>query len=243
MSYRFDHTITPAFTELRLVGSAGAVPVDDWAVEAPSDLLPGVDLALRMRAADAAVDEGPVLFIEHAAIADLTAREAELIALPRLADAVASVSTRGLINRPDFTAELLWKRPTRQTIVGAERCGAWIRIGDEWRRLPDVLFDLAEKIEQLQATAPNDLAGRMAALAELREVLPPAESAGKADTSGLIRAMTIAVADAFSLDLVGEGEASHWPPRSTSWPPPDWSFSLSRQAGTSEPRARCWQTV
>ena len=47
----------------------------------------------------------------------------------------------------------------------------------------------------------------MTALSALREVLPPAESAGKADTVGLIRAMTIAVADAFSLDIIGEGEA------------------------------------
>ncbi len=212
MSYHFDHTVTFPFTELRLVGPAGATAVDEWAVEAPGDLLPGVDLALRMRAADAALDEGPVLFIEHLAIAGLTAREAELIALPPLAEAVASVSTRGLINRPDFTAELTWKRPTGQAIAGAARCGAWLRIGEQWSRLPDVLFDLAERIEQLQAAAPNDIAGRMAALAGLREVLPPAESAGKADASGLIRTMTIAVADAFSLDLVGDGEASRLVP-------------------------------
>ena len=112
MNYRFDHTITSVFTELRLVGPAGEIPVDDRAVEAPSDLLPGVDLVLRMRAADAAFDEGSVLFIEHSAIAGLTAREAELIALSPLAEAVASVSTSGLINRPDFTADLQWKRPT-----------------------------------------------------------------------------------------------------------------------------------
>ena len=162
--------MTSAFTELRLTKLAGEIPMDDWAVEAPSDLLPGVDLALRMRAADAAFDEGSALFIEHAAIAGLTAREAELIALPPLAEAVASVSTSGLINRPDFTANLEWKRPTGQTIAGAERCGAWLRIGDEWRRLPDVLFDLVEKIEALKATTPDDLAGRMAALSALREV-------------------------------------------------------------------------
>jgi hypothetical protein len=212
MNYRFDYTITSAFTELRLVGLADEIPVDDWAVEAPPDLLPGVDLALRMRAADAAFDEGSALFIEHSAIAGLTAREAELIALPPLAEVVASVSTSGLINRPDFAADLEWKRPTGQTIAGTKRCGAWLRIGDEWCRLPDVLFDLAEKIKQLQATAPDDLADRMAALSALREVLPPAESAGKADTTGLIRAMTIAVADAFSLDIIGDGEGSRLVP-------------------------------
>lgn len=212
MSHHFSLAITPEFTELRLLGPAGPVNVDDWAVEAPENLLHAVDLTSRLRAADAAVEEGPVLFIDHAAIADLTSREAALIGLPPLANAIAAVSTRGLINRADFTAELVWKRPTGQTIAGAERCGAWLRIGDGWQRLPDVLFELAEKIEQLNTTASDDLAGRMTALAALREVLPPAEAAGKADTSGLIRTMTIAVADAFSLDLVGEGEASRLVP-------------------------------
>jgi hypothetical protein len=58
MTYRFDHEITPAATELRMIGSGGPVPVDDWAIEAPAALLPGVDLANRMRAADEAIDEG-----------------------------------------------------------------------------------------------------------------------------------------------------------------------------------------
>jgi hypothetical protein len=210
MNHQFNYAITPAFTELRLTGPAGQIDVDDWAIEGPGNLLAGVDLTSRLRAADAAVEEGPVLFVDHAAIAGLTAQEAGLIGLPPLTEAIASVSTRGQINRPDFTAELVWKRPTGQAIAGAERCGAWLRVGDDWRRLPDVLFDLAERIDQLNSAA--DLAGRMAAAAALSEALPAAEATGKADASGLIRTMTIAVADAFSLDLIGEGEASRLVP-------------------------------
>ena len=212
MNYRFEHVVTPEFTQLRLVALTGPVPVDDWAVEAPSHLIKGIDLVQRLRSEDAAFDDGPVLFIDHKRVAELTAREAELLALPPLADAVAAVSTQGLITRPDFTAQLVWKRPSGQPIVGAKRCGAWLRIGEAWHRLPDVLFELAEQIDRLNSTAPDDLAGRMAALAALREVLPPAESAGKADASGLIGSMTISVADAFSLDLAGEGEASRLVP-------------------------------
>ena len=212
MNHRFEHTITRDFTRLRLLGSDGAINVDDWALEAPPELLNGVALTKRLWDAAAALDDGPDLFIDHAAIAGLTAREATLIGLPPLTGAIAAVSTRGLINRPDFAADLEWKHPTGQAIAGAERCGAWLRVGDDWRRLPDVLFDLAEKVHQLNATPIDDLAGRMAALAALREVLPPAEAAGKADASGLIRTMTIAVADAFSLDLIGEGEASRLVP-------------------------------
>ncbi len=75
-----------------------------------------------------------------------------------------------------------------------------------------MLFDLAEKIHELQAAPADDLAGRMAALASLREVLPIAQTEGKADATGLIGSMTIAVADAFSLDMSGEGEASRLVP-------------------------------
>src|SRR6185312_5222671 len=160
MNYQFDHAITPEFTELRLSGPAGSINFDDWALEAPSQLLLGVALAKRLLDADSAFDDGPALFIEHTAIAALTAREAALIGLPSLTDAIAAVSMRGLISRPDFTADLMWKRPTGQAIAGAERRGAWLRIGEDWRRLPDVLFDVAEKVEQLKAVASDDFAGR-----------------------------------------------------------------------------------
>jgi hypothetical protein len=184
MNHRFDHAVTPAFTELRLIGPAGPINVDDWAIEAPAELLPGVDLTSKLRAADSAVEDGPVLFIDHAAIAALTAHEAALIGLPPMADAIAAVRTHGLFNRPEFTAELVWKRPTGQPIAGAERCGAWLRIGNDWRRLPDVLFEVAEQIERLKTIGPDDFADRMAALAALREVLPPLRRLGRRTRPG-----------------------------------------------------------
>jgi SNF2-related domain/Helicase conserved C-terminal domain len=212
MTYRFGFAVTSNFTELRLHGPAAPIAVGDWSIEAPTDLLPGVDLARRLQASDQALDDGPVLFIEHRAIAGLTAREAALIGLPPLADAMAAIASHGLITRPDFAVSLAWQRPTGQAIAGAERCGAWLRIGDQWRRLPEELFDLAERIDQLNAVPADDTAARMAALAALRDILPPAEAAGKASSSGLVRTMSIAVADAFSLDLSGEGEASRLVP-------------------------------
>lgn len=57
-----------------------------------------------------------------------------------------------------------------------------------------------------------DEAARFSALSALREALPPAEGAGAAQASGLARTMTIAVADAFSLDLEGEGDAARLVP-------------------------------
>jgi len=211
MTYRFDHAVTPAFTELRMIGSDDPVPVDDWAIEAPAALLPGVDLTNRLRAADEAIEEGVVLFIEHAATARLTAHEAMLLGLPPLADVSVMIrTTGGNIIRPEFGVDLVWKNLIGQPVVGAERTGAWLRVGSSRQRLPDVLFELAESTGKL--IPREDLAGRMAALAALRELLPDAEATGRADASGAIGTMSIAVADAFSLDLVGEGDASRLVP-------------------------------
>ncbi|MEK0081710.1 DEAD/DEAH box helicase [Benzoatithermus flavus] len=212
MSHRFALTVTPAATELALLGPTGPVPTDLWAVAAPPALLPGVDLVQRLAAAGSAVAEGATARLEHAAVARLTAREAALLGLPPLAEAVAVIETRGVINRPDFTASLRWQRPSGQPIVGAERTGAWLRIGEAWRRLPDTLLAIAEAVDRLQATAADDLAERMRTLAALREALPPAQATGAASAQGALGTLTIAIADAFSLDLVGEGRAARLVP-------------------------------
>ena len=109
---------------------------------------------------------------------------------------------------PDFRVDLRWQRQTGQPIVGVRRVGAWLQIGDGWRRVPEALFDIAESVDKLNAVAPGDLGARYATVAALREVLPGAAARGSADAKGLIGAMTIAIADAFSLDLRGDGDSA-----------------------------------
>jgi hypothetical protein len=209
MSYRFDFTVTARFTELRLIGPDRPLPIRDWALQAPHNLTQGVNLVHRLQADDQAFgnDDEPTFFIVHPAIARLSPYEASLLGLPPLAEVVAAITSQGLINKPDFTVALIWKRPNGQAIAHAERRGAWLRIGQVWQRLPELLFDIAEKVDALRSEPTENIAGRMKALAELREVLPSAVSAGVTDTLGALRSLKIAVADAFSLDLVGEGDA------------------------------------
>lgn len=52
MTFRFTFEATSAGTELCLVGSSGPIPFDLWALPAPTDLLPGVDLVQSLVAAD-----------------------------------------------------------------------------------------------------------------------------------------------------------------------------------------------
>lgn len=205
MTGKFEFAVTETATEIRLPGKEGYLPFDLWAIEAPDAALPGVDLVRRLEAADHAIADDDVVLIEHAAIAALTAREASLLGLPPLVDAVVEIATDGrLIASPSFRIRLSWKRPNGQSLVGAERTGAWLRVGGEWRRIPDALFAVANVVEKVNA-AGTDTADRLTAMAMLRETLPAAQADGAISADGLVGTLTIVVADAFSLDLKGDG--------------------------------------
>ena len=77
MSSRFEYQVTPEATELRISGPRGNLPTDSWSIEAPSSVLPGVDLAQRLIAAGAAIAEDDTLFIEHQAVSALSTTEAK----------------------------------------------------------------------------------------------------------------------------------------------------------------------
>ena len=205
MSYRFEYQVTPEATELRMGSHRGNLPTDSWSIEAPSSLLPGVDLTQRLIAAGAAISEDDAVFIEHRAVSSLSVSEAKSLGFPPISDVVAHLETTGIIARPDFRIKLNWRRGGRQPIVGAKRTGAWLRVGNDWQRLPDALFEIAEGVGRLNALPDDDLGERLKAIASLREVLPAAVSSASVETTGLIGEITIAVADAFSLDLVGTG--------------------------------------
>lgn len=188
-----------------------ATPVDSWAIAAPSSLLPAVDLLNRLVTEDRALQEGDAIFVEHAAIADLSAAEAAVLHLPGVSDAVARVETQGLVSNPAFRATLQWLRPTGQPYVRPERVGAWLKAGERTGRLSTALFAIAEAVDVV-ATAGDDPAARLLAVGRLTELLPSAAAEGKATAGGLVGRVEIVQADAFSLDLVGNGAATRLVP-------------------------------
>lgn len=208
MKYQFGYTVTPEATEIRLNGRLSSLLTDSWAIEAPAALLPGVDLMQRLIAAGAAIAIDDVIYIEHRTIAGLSAAEAKTLGLPPVADAIIHLETTGVITRPDFRVKLEWRRHTGQTVLSAVRTGAWLRIGEDWYRLPDVLFEIADHVDHINCLIEDDSTERMRTVASLREILPSAISSALAETNGLIGQIDIAVADAFSLDLIeGADEA------------------------------------
>jgi hypothetical protein len=211
MTFHFAFSIAQEATEISLIARDRAVSFDRWAAEAPLSLRPGVDLALRLEAAGSAISDDAMLLIEHSAVAALSAHESSLLGLPPAADVVAAVATRGNVAQPSYEVTLAWHRPTGQSIIGAQRVGAWLRIADQWRRLPDPLFAVAEAVDAARQ-ARNEAGARLTALARLLELLPEAQKEGTALATGMLGQINIHVADAFSLDLEGEGEKTRLVP-------------------------------
>lgn len=206
MTIRFDFQPEASGTALRLLAPTGPIPVERWALEAPGPLLPGVDLVHRLIAAEAAVAEGDTVLIEHRSIAGLSAEQAAALALPPAIEAVAVIETEGVVSRPDFVLRLRFERPTGQPLPGARRVGAWLDLAGVWRRLPEPLFSIAELVDRFAGLDPADEAGRMELLAELRDLLSDALEQGDVRAPGFLGRLRIVVADAFSLDLEGEGD-------------------------------------
>lgn len=197
-----------AATALRLTVSGRAIPVERWALEAPAPLLPGVDLVNRLVAAETAVGEGDTVLVEHGSIAGLSPEQAAALQLPPAIEAIAVIETEGVVTRPDFAVRLRFERPTGQALPGVRRVGAWLDVAGSWRRIPEPLFSIAQAIDRFAGLDPDDEAGRMAALAALRELLPEAIDDGSVRAPGFLGRLRIAVADAFSLDLEGKGDGA-----------------------------------
>ena len=205
MIYRFSFAPDRDHTQIRLIRHSEApLPFDQWALQAPESLLSGVDLAHRLVACDSAVDVDDVLLIKNSVIAGLSLREAASLQLPALADAVAQIQASGIITQSSYRVELDWVRSNGQSIL-AERTGAWLKIGREHFRLPDALFAIAEAVDSINAAPSTSPEERLKGLAALRDALPAGATEGIVEAQGLIGQMTIAIADAFSLDIEGTG--------------------------------------
>ena len=211
MTLSFSFRPTPEDTELTLTGPDGPVSFERWAAEAPASLRPGVDLALRLEAASSAVTIEDTLFIRHSAVAALTAHEASLLGLPAAANAAAAITTRSVVTQSNYGLTLRWQRPTGQALGVTARVGAWLRIGDDWCRLLEPLYAIAEAVDAM-SKAGDDAGSRLSALASLIELLPGAQQDGAAVATGMLGQIKIHVADAFSLDLRGEGEGTRLMP-------------------------------
>lgn len=197
----FSFTPTPSGTELRLQRNGTDIPYERWPIEAPREALAGVERVTALVQNNQAVEDDALVLLSHEAVASFSPRIARQLGLPELADVTARVETTGIVTSASFSATLRWLRPNGQAIMGVIRTGAWLNFGGRTHRLSAALLHLADAV-QLLAEA-TELGPRLAAIARLREALPPA--AHNVTAQGLPTLIDIVQADAFSLDLQGSG--------------------------------------
>lgn len=207
MSCEIQFEATKAGTEFYLLSDGRKQSFDDWAIVADQPTLPAIDLLNRLIAENLALTDNNLVLVENRAVAELSAAEAASLCLPSLSPAVARIETRGLITRPEFSASIQWRNQTGQAIVGAERIGAWLKVGGRFQRLSSPIYLIAEAIDDLNSTNA-DPGSRLVAIAKLQDLLPIAKERGAATVGGILPVIEITQADAFSLDLVGEGTSA-----------------------------------
>jgi hypothetical protein len=207
MTTGFEFTPEGDTSTFRLRVAGRVVPRARWAIEAPREAVPGVDVLTRLEASGQVVDGDYEVVVADEAIAELDALAARALGLPPLTDLVLALKTTGVVTSPTFEVLHEWRTPAGQGVPGAERVGAWLRRGSLWQRLGHATFAIARAAEKSRQ-ASDDAGERLSALARIRELLPIADEQGSATAMGFIANITISEADAFSLDWVGEGGAA-----------------------------------
>lgn len=109
----------------------------------------------------------------------------------------------GTFDQPTFSFRTNWRRQNGAAVVGAERRGAVLRVGERWHRLPPMLFRIADLADRFNVTSVEDPDARLRLWAALQAELPEG-SAESLKTTGYLAQLRIAYAGAFSLDVTGD---------------------------------------
>lgn len=123
MTTGFEFTPEGDTSTFRLRVAGRVVPRARWAIEAPREAVPGVDVLTRLEASGQAVDGDYEVVVADEAIAELDALAARALGLPPLTDLVLALKTTGVVTSPTFEVVQEWRTPAGQGVPGAERVG------------------------------------------------------------------------------------------------------------------------
>lgn len=168
--------------------------VEDWTLHEQG---PGVGALMRLRDGGEAVEQGRgrVLLVSWRGVAGLTTKELRYIGLPDAMPFALEVVSDGSINDADFQIHYGYIGKGRR-ILGVNRRGAWLRVGEEDYVLLDPLYTITEAIDEFNRIGRTDLESRMLRWGQIAELLPD-------DTvvdNRHLRSLKIVVASTFALN-------------------------------------------
>lgn len=178
---------------VRTTGSR-SVPVSEWTANVARPLGAGALIRIRDNGGAVEADEDCSLVISWKCVAGLTTDELRYVGLPDAAPFALEVVADGTIRDTDFRIHYGFIENGRR-VVGVEREGAWLHVGDDSYVLLDPLNAIADAIDQFNHVEIGDLESRMLGWGRIAEILPPS-----ALIDDRLRALRVVVASAFELD-------------------------------------------
>jgi len=203
MTAIFSHEIGAATVLLRLRKDGRVVPPAEWAVACDGQQLAAASTVLGASEAGDGTVVGDALELPARLVSGLANRQAEALGLPAYGPFGLELVNEGTFDQPTFSFRTNWRRQNGAPVVGAERRGAVLRVGERWHRLPPMLFRIADLADRFNATSVEDPDARLRMWAALQAELPEG-SAESLKTTGYLAQLRIAYAGAFSLDVTGD---------------------------------------
>lgn len=183
-----------------LVGTLKIIPLEEWGTQAPEGILSGVGRLMAWAEEDIATCDGDAVIVPHALIADLSAKAARVLSLPKAPNLLLSIQHQGTIDRQDFSFSIAWLELTGQPTLGVKINGSILSRGSKFYRVPNPSYGLIEAISSFNKASHTDAQDRYKAWAIIQEFLPE-KSVKSIQTDGYIQSTRIAHAAAFSLNL------------------------------------------
>ena len=189
------------------IGRKSPLRVNEWTSR--SGGVPGVGMFIRLRDDGDAVElDRHSLCVSWPGIARLAPDELRYAGLPDVAPFALEVTANGAIHDPDFDVRCGYIRDGRR-ILGVQRQGAWLRVGDVDFVLLDPLYSIVEAVDRFRRHEDSSLESRMLRWGQIAEMLP-ADVVLEDDN---LRSLNIVVASSFELDpfLDNNGEPNFDP--------------------------------
>lgn len=177
----------PDGLSFRVGTDASPVPLQEWSLRGGGDSGGGIGVLLRLRdEGDAIEHDNYSLLVPWRCVATLTSDELHYIGLPDSAPFGLEVLASGAFHDTDFEIRCGFVHTDGRRVMGAERHGAWLRVGDKDFLLLDPLYSIVEAIEHFRQDAGTDLEPKMLRWGQIAAMLPPdAIVDGHLDSLGL----------------------------------------------------------
>lgn len=140
-------------------------------------------------------DNGRALVVSWRGVARLTTKELRYIGLPDAMPFALEIVSTGSINDADFQIHYGYIGKGRR-ILGVDRRGAWLQVGEEDYVLLDPLYAITEAIDEFNRTGRTDLESRMLRWGQIAELLPD----NTVVDNRHLRSLKIVIASTFALN-------------------------------------------